>query len=123
MLGAGGGAPGPQEGGGWELAVQGIPSLGLQLLGPEPPSASWFSVSLTETPSERSHSVLLLDLLSGLLRDGLFQVPQSVPACRPACLLRAGGGARLYFPEGAEHGVRGHGLQQRLPGAADIQCG
>ena len=30
--------------------------------------------------------------LSGLLRDGLLPVPESVPARRPTCVLRAGGG-------------------------------
>lgn len=61
--------------------------------------------------------------VSGLLRDRLFQVAQSVPACGPARLLCPGGRAWLHLPERTEHGVRGHGLQQRLPGAADIQRG
>ena len=58
--------------------------------------------------------------LSGLLRDGLLPVPESVPARRPTCVLRAGGGPRLHVHEGAEHGVRGPRLQQRLAGAAGL---
>lgn len=59
---------------------------------------------------------------AGLLRAGLLQVAQ-IPACGPTCVLRPGGRARLQLPERAEHGVRGHGLQQRLPGAADLHRG
>ena len=58
--------------------------------------------------------------LSGLLRDGLFPVPQSLPARGPARVLCRGGRARLRFSERAEHGVWGPGLQQRLAGAADL---
>ena len=58
--------------------------------------------------------------LSGLLRDGLLPVPESVPARRPTCVLRAGGGPRLHVHEGAGHGVWGPRLQQRLAGAAGL---
>lgn len=76
----------------------------------------------TWTSSARAYFVPFSVILSGLLHAGLFQVPQ-VPARRPTRVLRPGGGARLQLSERAEHGVRGHGLQQRLPGAADLRGG
>lgn len=81
-------------------------------------------ISIWLLPQQNVHALCCaLVCLSGLLRDRLFPVHPSVPACGSTRVLCPGGRARLHFSERAEHGVRGHGLRRRLAGAADIHRG
>ena len=89
---------------------------GCWLWGYSGPWAGSISARGTFTPCPVVRSLSL----SGLLCDGLLSVPESVPARRPTCVLRAGGGPRLHVHEGSEHGVWGPRLQQRLTGAAGL---